>query len=377
MRVCMVSPNVPPEQSANALLPFVLGETLASSGVTASYVSQPSTVAGGDGGRQITYVPRRGRGAIGRSKMGAVIAGARMVLAAQSAIRHSDLVHFHSSGFIIEVVQWLAQRLRKPYVATLYGTDISAHEPGRHARFGDVVRNASVRVFYSRGLLEQAARLGLAPEPSLVIYAPVSPEFRPVDAQARARLRNELGAGDGPVLFTVKRLDPVAGHDTLLRAMPELLRSHPTATLWLAGDGELRPMLEATCRNLGILPHVRFLGRLRNDSLAKYYTAADVFVLPSQVESWGTVMLESMACGTPIVTTDTVGGLEVGEKFPEDVTVSPRGDARLLADAVCRAVAQRRRTSPETRERVRRDFSVVACASQYLAVYRQALEAHR
>ncbi len=374
----MVSPNVPPEQSANALLPFVLGETLGPSGVTASYVSQPSTVPGGDGGaRQITYVPRRGRGVVGRSTLGAVIAGARMVLAAQSAIRNSDLVHFHSSGFIIEVGQWLAQRFHKPYVATLYGTDISAHEPGRHARYGNVVRQAAVRVFYSRGLMEHAARLGLAPEPSLVIYAPVSADFRPADAQTRATLRRELGAGDEPVLFTVKRLDPVAGHDTLLRAMPEILRRHPTATLWLAGDGVLRQALEATCRDLGILSHVRFLGRLKNESLAKYYTAADVFVLPSQVESWGTVMLESMACGTPVVTTDTVGGLEVSEKFPEDVSVSPRGDARLLAEAVSLALDQRRRTSPETLEHVRRDFSVAACASQYLAVYRQALDTHR
>lgn len=374
----MVSPNVPPEQSANALLPFLLGDTLASSDITASYVSQPSTVPGRDGlARPITYVPRRGRGVVGRSKLGAVIAGARMAFAAHKAIRNCDLVHLHSGGFIVEVGQWLAERFHKPYVATLYGTEISAHEPGRHARFGHVVRNASVRVFYSRGLLEHAARPGMAPQPSLVIYAPVSSEFRPADAQTRAAFRRELGAGDEPVLFAVKRLDPVAGHDTLLRAMPAVLRTYPTATLWLAGDGVLRPALEATCRALGILSHVRFLGRLKNRNLAKYYSAADLFVLPSQVESWGTVMLESMACGTPVVTTDTVGGLEIGEKFPEDVSVSPRGDAHLLAEAVSGALVQRPRVSQATLDRVQRDFSVAACASQYLAVYRQALKPHR
>ncbi|HKY22384.1 MAG TPA: glycosyltransferase family 4 protein [Vicinamibacterales bacterium] len=371
----MVSPNVPPEQSANALLPPLLGDALASSGVTASYVSHRSNVVGEGDGRPRKYVPRRGRGIVGRSKWGAVIASARMILGAQHEIRNSDLVHFHSSGFLIEVGQWLARRFRKPYVITLYGTDVSAHEPGRHARYGNVVRHASARVFYSHGLREHAIRLGLAPEPSEVIYAPVSPDFHPVDAGTRTALRRELGVADELVLLTVKRLDPVADHATLVKAMPEILRRHPTATLWLAGDGVLRPALEATCRDNGILPRVRFLGRLKNDTLAKYYSAADLFVLPSQVESWGTVMLESLACGTPVVTTDTVGGVEVHEKFPADVVVSPRGDAQLLAEAVARALTLRQRTSQAAVEKVQRDFSIAACAAQYLSVYRRALEA--
>ncbi len=65
----------------------------------------------------------------------------------------------------------------------------------------------------------------------------------------------------------------------------------------------------------------------------KYYAAADLFVLPSEVESWGTVMLESMACGTRVVTTDTVGGLEVRENFPDDVIVVPRGGLRTAGES--------------------------------------------
>ena len=96
-------------------------------------------------------------------------------------------------------------------------------------------------------------------------------------------------------------------------------------------------------------------------------------MLPSSVESWGTVMLESMACGTPVVTTDTVGGLEVRDNFPSEVTVVPREDSVRLAQAVSQALTEPRRTAPSTLARLQHDFSVAACASQYLDVYRQVL----
>ena len=333
MRVCMVSPHLPPEQAAVALLPVMLGDTLSSSDVVTSYVSHPSSAAGPERGRHITYVPRRGKSRLSRSKVGAVVAGARIIARAKNAIAQCDLVHLHSNGLVVEAGAWLAKRFGKPYIITLYGTDISAHDQARDARYGRVVREAAARVFYSRGLLDQASPLGLAPDPSLVIYAPVIADFHTVDERDRAALRHELGAGNGPVLLTVKHLRPVGGHDTLLKAMPAILRDHPDAMLWLAGDGDLRSMLESLCRDLGIAPRVRFLGRLGNDTLWKYYAAADLFVLPSLVESWGTVMLESMACGTPVVTTDTVGGVEVRENFPDDVIVVPRADCDRLAQA--------------------------------------------
>ena len=376
MRVCMVSPHLPPEQAAVALLPTILGDTLSASDVTTSYVSHPASTAGA-GGREITYLSRRGRDPISRSKPGAVVSGARMILGARSAIARSDLVHLHSNGLLIEAAAWLANRYRKPYVVTLYGTDISAHDQVVNARYGTVVREASARVFYSRGLLDHAAQIGLAPQPSSVIYAPVSADFHDVDEHERAALRRELGVGHGPVLLTVKHLRPVGGHDTLLKALPAILKEHPDAMLWLAGDGDLRSKLEETCRELGITGHVRFLGRLGNDALWKYYAAADLFVLPSHVESWGTVMLESMACGTPVVATDTVGGLEVRENFPDDVTVVPRADVGQLAAAVSRTLTASRRVTPATLLRVTRDFTAAACAAQYLDVYRGALSSRR
>jgi glycosyltransferase involved in cell wall biosynthesis len=318
-------------------------------------------------------VPKRARDSFSRSAAGAVYAAARMALGMARVVSDSDVVHLHSNGLIVEVGALLARRFGKPYVITLYGTDVWDHDARRHARFARVVRDAVCRVFYSRGLLEFAKPLGLTPDPSIVIYAPVSDAFRPVESRQRRVIRDGLGVGDGPLVVTVKRLHPVAGHDTLLRAIPQILRTHPDATFALIGEGELRASLEKQARDAGIGSHVKFLGRVDHQSVSQYYAASDLFVLPSNVESWGTVMLEALASGTAVVATSTPGGLEVREHFREDVTLIEKGDASALAEAVRAALETRRGTSPGTAERLRTEFSVGSCASRYLDVYRRAM----
>lgn len=374
MRVCMISPHLPPEQGANALLPVWLGNELTAHGIDVSYVAHQPT------GRRhpppvdhVVYVPRRGRGRLSRTIGGAAIAASRMAWGARRAIEASDLVHLHGNGFMIEVGQFVAARYRKPYVITLYGTDVWHHEPARHARFGRVVRDSACRAFYSRGLRDFARNLGLAPDPSTVIYAPVPSTFQAVEADRRHALRRELGLGDRPLLLNVKRLHPVGGHEDLLRSMPAILSECPDVQLWLAGDGKLRPALEALTRGLGIESHVRFLGLVDNEVLWRYYAAADLFVLPSRLESWGTVMLEALACGTPVVATATAGAREVQDLFPADVALAEPGNAHALAAVVTARLHEDRRTDPATQCVLRERFSVSRCATEYLRLYEEAL----
>ena len=374
MRVCMISPHLAPEQAANALLPRQLGDAPASHEVITRYVAHPAAErAETQSTDEVTYVARRGRDGFSRTRAGALVAGSRMAAGARRSIRWSDLVHFHSNGLLIEVGRWLAARYRKPYVITLYGTDVWHHDPARHARFGRVVGGAACRVFYSQGLLDFAKDLGLAADPSVVIHAPVPAAFKAVDVDARRALRNELGVGGGPLLLTVKRLHPVAGHEELLRAMPAILHQRSDAELWLVGEGELRPALEALARDLGVASHVRFLGRVANEVLWRYSAAADLFVLPSRLESWGTVMLEALACGTPVFATVTVGAREVQGQCPADVTLVEAGNPDALAAAVGGRLREARRTEAATLRVVRERFSPARCAADYLRVYEDAL----
>jgi glycosyltransferase involved in cell wall biosynthesis len=375
MRVCMISSHLPPEQAANALLPFQLEEGLARHGVTTVFVSQPPRTGDPQPAprKGVTYVPRRGTDTFARSSVGAIVAGARMAKGAREPIQASDIVHLHGNGFLVETAKLIADRYRKPYVITLYGTDVWHHDRARHRRFATVVADARQRVFYSEALRAFAEPLGLAGPPSRVVYAPVPDRFRAVDAEERHGLRARLGAPDGPLLLTVKRLHDVAGYDVLLPALQHVFAVHPNGQAWIAGDGQLRTVLEARAAELGMQSRVRFLGRLDNEQLWQYYASADLFVLPSRLESWGTVMLEALASGTPVVATATAGGTEVHGHFPDDVTLAPTENPTALAEAIERALLEPRRVTDAAIRRLQTDFSIAACAAQYLDVYRAAL----
>ena len=236
MRVCSITPHLPPEQAANALLPRQLGDELASRGVSTRFVAHPPAASRWCR-RTTTCCTSRDADAAGCADPCRRRPCRRRPMArgAYASIRASDLVHLHGNGLIIEVGRFLAERYRKPYVITLYGTDVWHHDPARHARFAQVVQGARQRIFYSQGLLEFARPHGLAPEPSSVIYAPVPATFHPLDARTRTALRRELAIGDARVLLTVKRLHEVAGHDVLLAAFQRVASEHPDAVLWIVG----------------------------------------------------------------------------------------------------------------------------------------------
>ena len=368
----MVTPHMPPEQAANALLPAVLARELARSGHATTFLTHPNPAGRPSEIGRTICTARRGKGALARSPIGAVATAVRLAAASARAFRGVDLVHLHSNGFIIDVAGWMAARLGRPTVLTLYGTDVWHFDAQRHRRFADVVSGAAARVFYSRALRERAVELGLADADAPVIYAPVDGGFATVGGDERDALRRGLGL-TGPTLLTVKRLHQVAGYEDLLRAFALVAARVPRAQLLIAGDGALRPALERQASEAGVAENVRFLGLVDNRELPRYCAAADLFVLPSRLESWGTVMLEALACGTRVVATATAGALEAQGFFEDDVTVTPLEQPELLAEAVVRAMGEGRRTSDATRRRIETTFRPAGCSKAYEAVYEAAL----
>ena len=148
-----------------------------------------------------------------------------------------------------------------------------------------------------------------------VIPAGVNLEmFQPVDrAQARAALSDELGLRDDErIILYVGRIEPLKGIDILLRALPMLECDDPVRALIVGGnpgnDAELE-RLKSLASELGIADAVTFTGSVPQSSLPAYYSAADVFTLPSHSESFGLAPLEAMACRVPVVVS-RVGGLK-------------------------------------------------------------------
>jgi glycosyltransferase involved in cell wall biosynthesis len=155
--------------------------------------------------------------------------------------------------------------------------------------------------------------------------------FAPVRDRALARTRLGL-LQDGPLLLSVRNLEPRMGLDTLVRAVPAVRARHPEASLVIAGDGPLRGELEQLARTLGVTAAVRCPGFVPEDDLPLLYASADVFVLPSiALEGFGLVTLEALACGTPVI------GSRVGAT-PE--ILGPLDSALLLDEVSPPAIAR-------------------------------------
>jgi glycosyltransferase involved in cell wall biosynthesis len=141
----------------------------------------------------------------------------------------------------------------------------------------------------------------------------------------------------------------------------------------ICGTGALCEELAAAARTLGVERHVRLAGLVDNATVAVYNRAADLFVLPSLLEACPTVALEALACGTPVVSSDNPGGVELHGLFGDDVAVVPREDPARLAGAIVAALAEPRRTRPETADTLEREFRPRAVADNYYAIYRAVL----
>lgn len=149
----------------------------------------------------------------------------------------------------------------------------------------------------------------------------------------RGKIRTSLGIKreDFVVLFTGK-LIPKKRPDVLLKSFAIVARHNSPAHLFFVGDGELRKELESYVRAHNI-SNVHFEGFRNQTELARYYTAADVFVLPSGAgETWGLVVNEAMCFGLPIIVSDVVGCAPDLVKDGENGYVVPFGDDKALAE---------------------------------------------
>ena len=113
----------------------------------------------------------------------------------------------------------------------------------------------------------------------------------------------------------------------------------------ICGTGALLPDLQAVARSAGVERHVTFAGLVDNAMVARYCAAADLFVLPSILEALPTVAVEALACGTPVVSSDNPGGVELHGVFGDDVQVVPKERPDALAAAIVAALRQKRRTT--------------------------------
>jgi glycosyltransferase involved in cell wall biosynthesis len=201
----------------------------------------------------------------------------------------------------------------------------------------------------------------------------VAPEFTYQDESAQAAARAALGFRCRHLLVNVKRLHPLAGQRYLIEALGEVVRTHPDTRLVVCGTGALLEELKGVARAAGVEGHVTFAGLLDNATIAKYDAAADAFVLPSLLEACPTVALEALAAGTPVISSDNPGGLELREIFGFDVTVVPKENPLALASAIVQMIDSPRRVHRNTTETIEREYRPPAVQRQYRDIYERVL----
>ncbi len=193
-----------------------------------------------------------------------------------------------------------------PVVITARGTDINLIPnytiPRRQILWA--ADKAAAIITVSQALKDVLVGLGASAAKIKTLRNGVDLEmFRPLD---RLEARKELGLS-GRILLSVGNLVELKGQGIMISALPNL----PDAKLLLAGTGEDRQKLENLARILGVSERVTFLGRVPHDQLAKIYSAADALVLASSREGWPNVLLEAMACGTPVIASNISGTPEI------------------------------------------------------------------
>lgn len=236
-----------------------------------------------------------------------------------------DAHYFYPDG--VAAVK-LAKYFNKPVVITARGTDINLIPKYRRPRENILwaAEHADGMITVCNALKTAMVDLGVPAERITPLRNGVDlKRFEPMD---RAQARAELGIS-GFTLISVGVLDPRKAHDLTIKALTRL----PDVKLLIAGIGPERKKLEALAVELGVQDRVTFLGAVPQMELKRYFNAADIMVLASSREGWANVLLESMACGTPVVASNVWGTPEVVAAPEAGVLMEDRTPEKL-ADAV-------------------------------------------
>lgn len=222
----------------------------------------------------------------------------------------------------------LGKYFNRPVVITARGSDITLIP--KYAVPRQLIlwaaRNAAHIITVCNALKTELISLGVRADHITTLRNGVDLDlFRPGDRESQ---RATLGFHHF-TLLSVGNLVPVKGHELIIEAMPML----GDVRLLLAGSGPEQRKLENLARQLNVLDRVTFLGSIPHHELPKFYSAADASILASSREGWANVLLESMACGTPVVASSVWGTPEVVASPAAGILMAERS-AQGIANAV-------------------------------------------
>jgi glycosyltransferase involved in cell wall biosynthesis len=282
---------------------------------------------------------------------------ARHWLARELEERAPDIIHVQQRG-LLPTGRWLARRLERPYVLSIHD-----YLGPREVLKLEWVWCRRIIAVSDSVKAELKAQAGLPDDRVTVIHSGVETEAGP-------DTREILVSQQAPVIGTAGPLEATKGLRYFLDAIPAVLQRHPEAEFLIAGAGPEESSLRQQVRESGIVAHVTFVPDLMD--LHQTLSAMDIFVLPSLKQGLGTIMLEAMARGRPVIATSAGGVYSVVTDGRTGLLVPPRDSVALtrrivdLLDDPQRA----RQIGRAARDMVRREFPISRMVEQTAWLYR-------
>jgi glycosyltransferase involved in cell wall biosynthesis len=263
-------------------------------------------------------------------------------------VRHPDAINLHFALYSFPILDLLPKEV--PITFNFHGPWASESQ--------QEINNQKFRTFFKRWLIEQRTynrcdRFIVLSQAfghilhqqyqipwSKINVIPGGVDIQHFQANLSAQTARKLlgWPGDRPILFTSRRLVHRMGIDKLLSALAMMKRSIPDIWLAIAGRGHIQSILQQQAVELGLQNNVKFLGFLADEHLPLAYQAADLVIMPSQsFEGFGLAILESLACGTPVVCTPVGGMPEILQRFSPDLitdSITVESIAEKLTEAI-------------------------------------------
>ncbi len=277
---------------------------------------------------------------------------------------------------------WVSSRRHVPMVVSLHGSDIYVAE--RNALFRKTARSVFSRaravVACSPDLRERAISIGAAPEAQVLPYGINPDKFHP--GLRNSQVRKQYGCGESTILIAaLGRMVHKKGFNILLDAFSQVSTRGQDVRLVIGGDGPLKQALIQQANRLGITEQVIFPGRIDWDKAPGFLASADIFVLPSVIDTYGNVdglpnvLLEAMACGNPVIAS-SIGGVPLVVDDDRNGLLVEAGKPEALALAIRELLAhpdQRQQLGKSARSDILEHHTWTKYAQQFTKILESSL----
>ena len=270
-----------------------------------------------------------------------------------------------------------------PFVVTLPGSDV--YVARKNAVFSRVTRWAAERAAVvstdSPQYLKELRETGACLRRQAIIPYPVdssSIQFNTNVSPLRQRLHIAKGAH---IIVSVGRLVEKKGFHYAIRALPGILKKYPSTVYVIVGDGDMRETLEDEVMKFKITKHVHFVGSVTRHEISRYYSLADVIIIPSIKDQQGNIddrpvaLIESMVCGRAVVATRFPGNALTIEHGKSGLLI-PQKRSTAIEQAVIELLASkslRERLGKEAERQAKKKFNHLVIGQKYHNLFRETL----